>query len=271
MKVVPLLKFFLLSLFALAAWWGFLYLSELSMPKDLTTEGRAGYSYADKSWEGVEARATDEPVDAFVARALSEVFLSKYHCLDLEPEQYWLDRVIRDFIRLEFNEKLRGVLGHSNIAGFYSPVPQGVLDVELMSCGLCHQRAYILAKILVENDVDAYSFGLNGHVVTRYEWAGDTYFVDPDYGIGPFKLDENFEQTLLEAYGSVGNAKTARKVANMYLSEKNNDYYYSMAYLDRYALSQKISYYLQLAVLFILYVSGVFLTCRALLVLTSKP
>lgn len=90
----------------------------------------------------------------------------------------------------------------------------GYLHPRILQCGFCHQRAFILASALRRNGAEnAHVLGVNGHVVAAYDYNGDTYIVDPDYGVGPFKLDRSpegaaiRERQVAEAYAPVFEAE----------------------------------------------------------------
>lgn len=254
----------------LVSWWGFCFLHQLSEPEDHSFNGREGYAYASKTLEELPRSSDSQTVHEFAKFSMLEVFHSRYHCLDLQPRHLWLDNLIRNAINIEPTGLVKRVLGSERLYGFYWPERQGGLAIEITLCGLCHQTAYFLAKILADNGVPSTAFGLNGHVVTRYEWQGEVFYIDPDFGVGPFEAGDSLKKSIEIAYAQVADKEKVNQVVAMYLSEGNNGPYYSMGYLNRYALSQRVSFYLQGVILLMLYCLGVIFTYKSLSRLSKR-
>lgn len=111
----------------------------------------------------------------YVGRLTQTVHHSTYHCEPQEFEPSWLIKILFSSPRL---------------ATFSS---NGILVQRYFQCGFCHQRAYLLYRILRENGIAAQVQALDGHVVTGITVDGQPYLTDPDYGIGPFLWGDNSE------------------------------------------------------------------------------
>lgn len=135
---------------------------------------------------------------------------------------------------------------------------QGLLTPELR-CGLCHQRAYILAKSLANSGLNTIVFGLNGHVVTLVELSGVRLIFDPDYGVGPFNYDEYDPSMMNDTYRH--KYWTSETVAAGSLSTKDDDdEYYTMSILDDISIKQQRLLYLIKLTLYFFALLGCVLT-----------
>ncbi len=114
-------------------------------------------------------RATDETDFEFAERATRAVHHATYHC-ERTDAPHWLASLLSVFDILEFRSL-------------------GVISAKYFTCGFCHQRAYILARTLRDNGIEAMTYGLEGHVVTVFAIGAATHVADPDYGVGPFAVD----------------------------------------------------------------------------------
>jgi len=114
---------------------------------------------------------------------------------------------------------------------------QGLFGARFVG-GYCHQRAIELANILRENGIDdAWAYGLNGHVVTRFsDEGGAVYLVDPDYGAGPFRYDADdavVEAELMKSYGdALIPTDWSRNILAMVRDRQTNEFYYSQEHFD---------------------------------------
>ncbi|NIQ13941.1 MAG: hypothetical protein GTO02_05915 [Candidatus Dadabacteria bacterium] len=150
--------------------------------------------------------------------------------------------------------------------GIYSKIrgnEHGVLDLKTFRCGFCHQRAFILAKILKDRGIDSAGvLGLSGHVVTVFSENNSLYSVDPDFGVGPVKitgLDSNMDigdailekdeirQGLWSVYSPLIGGHSERlidSVIDFYLSNDDNEYY-NYDNLERIRSSQSILFFFE--------------------------
>lgn len=120
-----------------------------------------------------------------------------------------------------------------HVAGFAHVTEQGLLTRRRNLCGFCHQAAHIEAAALRRNGVEAQVFGLSGHVVVRADIDGRTYYLDPDYGVGPFDEGATGSWDRLDgAYTPLVGIPEATRIASFYTSHEDNQPYYSDAYLD---------------------------------------
>lgn len=235
--------------------------------------GRAGFNYpvASKAERVGLVLRENETLLQFVGRANKATFESIYHCNQVVSKKYWLENSINTLINKNGLAIVRSVLGTNKLRGFLAPEQQGVLSPELISCGLCHQSAYILARILRDNGIDANVFGLIGHVIVKFKANTGMYYVDPDFGVGPFKVDDPaLAYILLPAYEGATSKSNAINILGMYLSLENNGPYYTMAYLDNYALGQLIIYRTQQILPYLALLLGFYLLWRQAIVLI-KP
>lgn len=139
--------------------------------------------------------------------ASSFVHHHTWHC---EPSNYELTD-LEKLLRLSFSNNL---------------FDQGLLDINRIDCGFCHQRAYILKVVLEKFLISSRVYGLSGHVVLKVDLGDEVFFADPDYGVDPIPFSKDaiiFEQSLKEAYSRFGNRDT---LASMYLTTNNNEYYH---------------------------------------------
>ena len=98
------------------------------------------------------------------------------------------------------------------VGEFFSPVifnDEGLLDFRYFQCGFCSQRNYLLVEILESYGFTVKLIGLNGHVVGSVLIKGQEYFVDSDFGIGPFPVSEGLNATFIsDQYKKVVESKS---------------------------------------------------------------
>ena len=192
-----------------------------------------GYSFSTTArligWDDLRLRrgADETPVE-FAARANKAIFSAVYHCRDISGSTWASQRL--------------GALG---LFGF---AEHGVLSPKYLQCGFCSQVSYILSRTLRENDIDAFVYGLNGHVVTVFSEGDSQFIVDPDYGIGPWEVNisssvsmsrlasanyawlaDRFEQRMVGQYKAVTDA---------YGNIEDDVQYMSPEFMDRLADKQ---------------------------------
>ena len=181
----------------------------------------------------------------FADRMLNVVHDSTYHCEPDDYRQSWFTWLIWKL-------------------GIYSIIPgnnQGVLDLKTFRCGFCHQRAFILAKVLRDRGIkSAEVLGLSGHVVTVFKDNNKLYSVDPDYGVGPVNItgldsgDDAYELSnneltdgLRQSYSPlIGTYSEGLidSVLDFYLTNENNEYY-SYNSLERLRSAQSILFFFE--------------------------
>jgi hypothetical protein len=159
-------------------------------------------------------RQPGEAALAFATRVNDEISRAFAHCTPAESVAHgWL---------------LYGL----HAAGFTYVTEQGLLTSRRNLCGFCHQAAHIEAAALRRHGIEAQVLGLNGHVVVRAIIDGATYYLDPDFGVGPFRGDAaDFPARLAAAYAPISDDISAR-APSFYLSRDDNQPYYSDGYLE---------------------------------------
>jgi hypothetical protein len=112
-------------------------------------------------------REVGEPALVFAARATRAVHFATYHCM---TDEGWPSGAIK---------------AEAAQPGLFSEI--GVLSLAHFTCGLCGQRAFIVADALDRAGIPAKVVGLVGHVVTLFSHDGHDYVTDPDLGVMPFQ------------------------------------------------------------------------------------
>lgn len=112
-------------------------------------------------------REPGESIVAYASRASAFVHLNSYHCSPSESVRGWLTNAV-------------------NMASAGTLFDEGVLVYERLFCGFCHQRAYALKWLLDKAGIVSHVFGINGHVVLKFQTEEGEYIADPDYGVAPF-------------------------------------------------------------------------------------
>jgi hypothetical protein len=197
------------------------------IPEDLSQYPNSYYAAKDErlsSWndERLHRHSNESDYD-YAERMLETVHNATYHCEAYNFQQSW-------FTWLSWK------------TGFYQLIPStdfGVLDLKTFRCGFCHQRSYILAKVLRLGGIgSAEVLGVTGHVVTVITINDDLYALDPDLGVGPVKvtgidtaetaLEPEIKERLYEAYQPVTeiwNKPFTDNIVDYYLTSENNEYY----------------------------------------------
>lgn len=159
---------------------------------------------------------------AFAGRISRQVHNSTYHC---SPTEFTLSPV-----ETVLSTALQIFTFGTDVFGWN----QGLLSMNRLVCGFCHQRAYFVAKVLRDNGIDAKTYGLTGHVVTHFAADGRQWLVDPDYDVPPLQYDVDPESLLSAATDryEVASWSNQLMVANMIATKSDNGPYYSNEYLD---------------------------------------
>ncbi len=192
-----------------------------------------GYSFSTTErligWDDLRLRrGADEAPLEFAARANQAIYSAVYHCRDISGSTWASSRL--------------GALG---LFGF---AEHGVLSPQYLQCGFCNQVSYVLSRVLRENDIDAFVYGLNGHVVTVFS-EGDSQFVaDPDYGIGPWEVNISSPVSMSQSASAnyawlpdrfgVAGARTFKIITDAYRTTEDNVEYMSSEFMDRLAEKQ---------------------------------
>lgn len=165
------------------------------------------------------ARRPGESDRAFAERATQAIFRAHWNCDDAKMRQSWLATALRRVGQLPWK-------------------PHGNLSLEAHRCGLCHQTAYLLSRVLRREGIPARPWGIGGHVVTRATLDGRDVALDADIGVGPLELAEpGLEARAFAAYRIVDD-DYGRHVAALYASAGDNRDYYDNDELDRVAAQQ---------------------------------
>jgi hypothetical protein len=186
------------------------------------------------------SRIAGETDLAFAARINDEISRAFAHCTPEDSiRQSWLLHVLRQL-------------------GFSAVTEHGLLTSHGNLCGFCHQAAHIEATALRRAGAEAEVFGLNGHVVVRMQDGADAYFIDPDFGVGPFRAaDPDLERHLSAAYSEVVGPAAAAPIVSYYSTSDDNDAYSSSPYLEEIEMRQGVLIVVQDALLFLIFAAGV--------------
>lgn len=203
-------------------------------------------------------RLSDEPDYEYAKRMLDTVHHATYHCEAFNFQQSW-------FTWLSWK------------TGFYllSPgVDFGVLDLKTFRCGFCHQRSYILAKVLRRGGISSANvLGLIGHVITVITINDELYALDPDLGIGPVNvtgidtmdgtLDAEITDRLNDAYKPVAEiwGKPYTDSIIEFYTTRNDNEYYNFEGLDIRRLFQSILFSFERIIEACFIFSGITLIC----------
>lgn len=125
-------------------------------------------------------------------------------------------------------------------------------------CGFCHQKSYIVANILKRNGVDAAVLGINGHVVVLVKEGGAEYIFDPGSGVGPMPYQDNMIGHIPIFYGPYA---TNGWLLKPFATSKDDDYFYSMQWLNDAEKEQNRALYIVKAVYAVCVALFVFHTC----------
>lgn len=111
-------------------------------------------------------RAPGEADLEFATRAMREVHEATYHC--------------------NANQSSQTLAAHLAAEAVAETASYGYLAPDIMRCGFCHQRAFLLAEFLRRGGIsNAQTYALQGHVLTLAQIDGQYFMLDPDYGVGP--------------------------------------------------------------------------------------
>lgn len=173
------------------------------------------------------SRIAGEDDQQFAARIGRNVYGATYNCQDLSVKQKWLIHLIEKF-------------GLADSFGLQDQHLVGLLSARNFVCGYCHQTAYIAARALINGGVAADVFNLNNHVITRFFSDNRTFYLDPDFGVGPFSVeDPEFENTIKAAYRPITSDSQYFDVINGMLNKKDDQPYFSMDVLGKLANRQE--------------------------------
>ena len=173
------------------------------------------------------SRIAGENDQQFAARIGRNVYGATYNCQDLSVKQKWLIHLIEKF-------------GLADSFGLQDQHLVGLLSARNFVCGYCHQTAYIAARALINGGVAADVFNLNNHVITRFFSDNRTFYLDPDFGVGPFSVeDPEFENTIKAAYRPISSDSQFFDVINGMLNKEDDHPYFSMDMLGELANRQE--------------------------------
>jgi hypothetical protein len=100
----------------------------------------------------------------------------------------------------------------------------GILDFRYLYCGFCHQRNFLLIEILEKNGYPSELIGLNGHVVGRVETNQELFYVDADYGVGPFPVIKSTSESYIRyKYSNYPNKLNA--IVDSYVVTQDDGFY----------------------------------------------
>jgi hypothetical protein len=212
-------------------------------------DGRAGKSYI----PGMEIteiskdeliRKENETILNFVERLNKLVHISTYKCHPKDFKFSFIEETV-----LYFFEKINLTID----------LDQGPLEIDKFRCGLCHQRAYLLATLLNENKIKATAFGIYGHVVTAFTLNNHVVFIaDPDYGVGPFEYsndDMELRNTVTNTYKSFSKQQS---IIEMYTTRENNRPYLHPDYLNEIKVKRQLLYKISDFTGYLLIILGLF-------------
>ena len=190
--------------------------------------GNPGYGHAAidylSGWGDSRLKRKEGESDLdFVLRMNSTVHKATYHCGPTDDR-----RLVEHLVFILDDYFGSGGTLNSRHQGFLTPD---------LRCGLCHQRAYILAQSLVNSGIHAIVQGLNGHVVTLVELNGTKLLFDPDYGVGPIDYVNYDAVEIRNLYYRAG-VNLPAEVADFIVTQKDDDEYYTMTHLGDLSLRQ---------------------------------
>lgn len=180
----------------------------------------------------VWVRGGAEPVLAYVSRITRTVHYATYHCLPQDHSLSWIETVGNTAAKL---------------VGYDSAYNLGLFRFSELRCGYCSERAAAATKVLRENGIDASTYGLGGHVVSRVVIDGNTYFTDPDYGVGPYPADLDFG-SIKEKYKYSVLPSNANLVAKIVTESSGGVQYFSDEYFDSLRYLRRLLHYASNAV-----------------------
>jgi len=160
----------------------------------------------------------------FAYRLSTIVHESTYHCDPSDFQLSFIERRIADYM----------IWRHETNFGW----KQGLLDDRLL-CGYCHQRAYLLAKHLQKNGIDAITYGLTGHVVVLAILDGSKYLLDPDYGTVPMNYQLEGDALKSEIYAAyASSAWDNSAIVYPMIASRGDNRAYNPGYIDAVAENQ---------------------------------
>lgn len=124
------------------------------------------------------------------------------------------------------------------------------------NCGFCHQAAYILARVLNAEGIDAIPLGMSGHVCVLMKNGNEEYIFDPDFVVGPMLYQEDMTSYIPTLYENQQNNKGLYKA----FATNTDDRPYNIKFLNESEAEQS-------RVLRI--VKGIYYFCFVLLVLNT--
>lgn len=201
-----------------------IFLADWPLGPHPAPRGRSGYHHPiDPPLASLDdprlLRRAGEGERAFAERVTQATFRAHWNCDDAKMRQSWLATGLRRLGRLPWR-------------------PHGNLTLYAHRCGLCHQTAYLLSRVLRRGGVSARPWGIGGHVVTRATLEGQDVALDADIGVGPLALTEpGLEARAFAAYRIVDD-DYGRRVAALYASAYDNRDYFDNDELDRVAARQ---------------------------------
>lgn len=193
----------------------------------------------------VWARGSAEPVLTYVSRVTRTVHYATYHCLPEDHSLSWIVTVGNEAAKL---------------FGYDTAYELGLFRFSTLRCGYCSERAAAVSRVLRESGIDASTYGLGGHVVTRVVTDGKTYFTDPDYGVGPYPSDLDFD-SIKEKYKYSVLPSNAKLVATIITESSGGVPYFTDEYFDSLRHLRRLLHYASNAVASGLIALSVFSTC----------
>jgi hypothetical protein len=161
------------------------------------------------------AMGKDETALSYVFRITNLVHYATYHCLPDQNSVSWIETMV-NFAALK--------AGHDPNYGL------GLYNFRTLRCGYCSERAAAVTKILRLSGLDAITWGLGGHVVSRVVIDGKAWFADPDYGVGAYPADLSFER-IEDLYQHSVLPDNANLVASIVTDPEGSGPYLSEEYL----------------------------------------
>ena len=177
------------------------------------------------------ARGPSETDDiAYVNRVALAVHNSTYNC---EPG---------DFSLTPIESVLSAALSAFGLINSEIVWQEGLLQKETLICGFCSQRAIVTSDILRENGIEAWAFGVNGHVLVKFAVDGHEYLADPDYGVPAYRYDVSrkvMHREIASIYTKAG-WTNADQIYDLVSSRSDNDDYSSPENISRIKARQEV-------------------------------
>ncbi|WP_131658077.1 hypothetical protein [Ectopseudomonas composti] len=189
--------------------------------------GPALHDMSSREWN----RGSAEPLLAYISRITKTVHYATYHCEPDDNRLSWIENIANKTAKF---------------LGYDSAYEIGLFRLSKLKCGYCSERAAAATAILRKNGINASTYGLGGHVITRVVSGDAIYFTDPDYGVGPFLANLDLAKTE-EIYKYSVLPSNAKLVATIIKKSSGGAPYYSEEYFESLRRLRNLIHYISTA------------------------